>query len=83
MPKLFLPISPHWSPIGHLKRCHDWSPIGAPLDIISGRNAATQIVFFKRDHQHSIRDHLYGCRGGNRFKKGGLKFDKKKALISQ
>ena len=27
----------------------------------------------QRDHQCSLRDHQYGCRGGNRFKKGGFR----------
>ena len=25
------------------------------------------------DHQYKLRDHLCGCRGGNRYEKGNLK----------
>ena len=35
-----------------------------------------------QDHQCRLRDHLYGCRGGNRFKKRESEICKKTLLIS-
>ena len=32
----------------------------------------------QRDHQYGPRDHQCGCKGGNRFEKGGLENLKKK-----
>ena len=36
----------------------------------------------QRDHQYRLRDHQCGCRGGDRFVKGGIQqIDKKGNLL--
>ena len=46
------------------------------VEIISMMVCRSANQYSLRDHQYSLRDHQCGCRGGNRFVKGGIqKFD--------